>query len=253
MSIIDINERLTKNKQMVKLSRSAIEQNLNCSRCFWYAYNHKVRPPSLPFTLNSAVDNLCKNEFDFYRAKQEPHPMFAEHNIDAIPFAHEKMDEWRNNFKGIRFLDEGLGINFGGAVDDIWQKPNGELIVVDVKATSKNEFNWEDTFSKWEYAKGYKRQLEMYQYLLKKNGFEVASEGYLVYYNGRKNESMFEQSLHFDLHLVRLECDDDWVEKAIINAREVLLGPLPKASPSCENCNYLKKRWEVAQKNVEDM
>ena len=112
--------------------------------------------------------------------------MFAEHNIDAIPFAHEKMDEWRNNFKGIRFLDEGLGINFGGAVDDIWQKPNGELIVVDVKATSKNEFNWEDTFSKWEYAKGYKRQLEMYQYLLKKNGFEVASEGYLVYYNGRK-------------------------------------------------------------------
>ena len=137
---------------MLKISRSAVEQHLNCQRCFYLAYKHKIRPPSLPFTLNSAVDNLCKNEFDHYRAKQEPHPLFLEHDIDAVPFAHEKMDEWRNNFKGIRHINEEEGYNFGGAVDDIWQKPNGELIVVDVKATSKNEFNWEETFSKWEYA-----------------------------------------------------------------------------------------------------
>ncbi len=54
------------------------------------AYKYKIRPHSLPFTLNSAVDNLCKNEFDHYRAKAEPHPMFVEHDIDAVPFAHEK-------------------------------------------------------------------------------------------------------------------------------------------------------------------
>ena len=54
---------------MYKISRSAVEQHLNCQRCFYLAYKHKIRPPSLPFTLNSAVDNLCKNEFDHYRAK----------------------------------------------------------------------------------------------------------------------------------------------------------------------------------------
>ena len=171
---------------MYKISRSAVEQHLNCQRCFYLAYKHKIRPPSLPFTLNSAVDNLCKNEFDHYRAKAEPHPMFIEHDIDAVPFAHEKMDEWRNNFKGIRHIDESAGYNFGGAVDDVWQKPNGDLIVVDVKSTSKNVFDWEDTYSKWEYAKGYQRQLEMYQWLFRKNGFEVAPEAYLVYYNGKK-------------------------------------------------------------------
>ena len=70
---------------MIKISRSAVEQHLNCQRCFYLAYKHKIRPPSLPFTLNSAVDNLCKNEFDHYRAKAEPHPMFLEHGIgDAI-------------------------------------------------------------------------------------------------------------------------------------------------------------------------
>ena len=91
---------------MIKISRSAVEQHLNCQRCFYLAYKHKVRPPSLPFTLNSAVDNLCKNEFDFYRAKGKPHPMFIKHGIEAVPFAHEKMDEWRNNFKGIRYRNE---------------------------------------------------------------------------------------------------------------------------------------------------
>jgi len=61
---------------MIKISRSGVEQYLKCPRCFVLAYKHKVRPPSIPFTLNSAVDNLCKNEFDYYRERQEPHPLF---------------------------------------------------------------------------------------------------------------------------------------------------------------------------------
>ena len=52
---------------MQKISRSAVEQHMNCQRCFYLAYKYKIRPHSLPFTLNSAVDNLCKNEFDHYR------------------------------------------------------------------------------------------------------------------------------------------------------------------------------------------
>ena len=207
----------------------------------------------MPFTLNSAVDNLCKNEFDHYRAKAEPHPLFIEHGIDAVPFAHEKMDEWRSNFKGVRYINEADGYNFGGAVDDIWQKPSGELIVVDVKSTAKNVFDWEDTYAKWDYAKGYQRQLEMYQWLLKKNGFEVAKEGYLVYYNGKKNEPMFNQKLEFDLHLVRLECDDAWVEQAVLDAKQTLDGDMPQASKRCENCNYLRKRWEVSNKDSKNL
>jgi len=37
---------------------------------------YQIKPPSLPFTLNIAVDNLCKNEFDYFRGIQEPHPLF---------------------------------------------------------------------------------------------------------------------------------------------------------------------------------
>ena len=233
---------------MVKISRSGVEQYLSCKRCFVLKYKHKISPPSLPFTLNNAVDNLCKNEFDYYRKRKKPHPMFIEHGIDVIPFDHAEIDNWRSNFKGIRFINKKDGYNFGGAVDDIWVQPNGQLVIADVKATSKNIFNWEETCQKYEFPKSYRRQLEMYQWLFRKNGFDVSNQAYLVYFNGLKNKPMFNQTLQFELHLIKIECNDDWVEKKVIEASVLLnSGDFPEASKICESCNYLRKRWNIAK------
>ena len=211
-------------------------------------YKHKVRLNTLPFTLNTAVDNLCKNEFDYYREKQEPHPLFVEHNIEAVPFKHIDMDKWRNNFQGISYFNEEIDVHFYGAVDDVWVRPNGELILSDVKSTSKNIFDWNETWNKYEYPKGYKRQLEMYQWLFRKNGFKVSDTAYLVYYNGLKNEPMFNQTLKFDLHLIELDCNDDWVAESIIGAKKLLdQESYPQGSFTCDTCRYLKKRWHVSQ------
>jgi len=77
--------------------------------------------------------------------------------IDAVPFAHENMNVWRENFKGVQYLHEPTNLLITGAVDDIWVNKQGELIVVDYKATSKNDevnldAEWQD---------GYKRQMEI--------------------------------------------------------------------------------------------
>tara|TARA_Y100001970_G_scaffold293720_1_gene442618 strand:+ start:2638 stop:3351 length:714 start_codon:yes stop_codon:yes gene_type:complete len=233
---------------MIKLSRSTVERYINCPRCCFLEKKHNIRYPSLPFTLNIAVDNLCKNEFDFYRTRAEPHPIFIEHGLDAIPFAHPKMNEWRNNLKGLRYISKQNGYDFGGALDDIWLKSNGQLIVADVKCTAKKNFNWSETFSKYNYAKGYKRQLEMYQWLLKKNGFAVADEAYIVYFNGRKNDQFFKQQLKFDLHLIKLDCNTEWVEQKILEVIKVLnSNQVPPAFNSCEYCSYLKKRWHLSR------
>ena len=233
----------------IRISRSGVEQYLKCKRCFVLQYKHNVWPFSIPFTLNIAVDNLCKNEFDHYRKLNEPHPLFLEHNIDAVPFNHPEIDAWRNNRQGIRYVDQENGFNFGGAVDDVWIKSDGSLIIADVKTTSKKKFDWDDTFAKYDYAHGYKRQIEMYQWLFRKNGFQVANEAFLVYYNALKDEPFFNQILKFKLYLVRLECDDSWVEKKVIDAVNLLKSDeFPPTSTTCENCNYLKKRWNVSQK-----
>tara|TARA_B100000900_G_scaffold333268_1_gene294330 strand:+ start:256 stop:972 length:717 start_codon:yes stop_codon:yes gene_type:complete len=234
---------------IIKLSRSTVEKYLTCPRCCVLETKYKIRPPSLPFTLNIAVDNLCKNEFDYYRKLRKPHPLFLENNIDAIPFNHRNIDEWRSNFKGLRYISKEKNYNFGGAIDDVWQKPNGELIVADVKATSKNNFDWDETFSKYEYPKAYKRQLEMYQWLLVKNGFKVAPEAYLLYFNAKKNEDFFNNKLNFEVHLIKLNCTFDWVEQKIEETVNLLRSDIfPKPSFHCEICNYLKKRWTLAQK-----
>ena len=60
-----------------------------------------------------------------------------EYKIDAIPFEHKDLDKWRENFVGIQALHEPTNLLIFGAVDDIWIMPNGELIVVDYKATAK--------------------------------------------------------------------------------------------------------------------
>ena len=88
----------------------------------------------------------------------------------------------------------------------------------------------------------------MYQWLFRKNGFKVADEAYLVYFNGLKDEPMFNQVLKFELHLVKLNCEDDWVEGAILDAKNTLSSnQLPGGSRSCDTCQYLKKRWNTTQ------
>ena len=88
----------------------------------------------------------------------------------------------------------------------------------------------------------------MYQWLFRKNGFKVSNEGFLVYFNGLRNEPMFNKQLKFELHLIRLECNDEWVEETIIKAKKLLqTNDLPSASKKCSTCLYLKDRWKVKQ------
>ena len=127
-------------------------------------------------------------------------------------------------------------------------KKNGELIIVDVKATSRNNFDWVETFNKYDYAKAYKRQLEMYQWLFRKNGFKVADEAYLLYFNGKKNERFFDNQLKFDEHFVKLNCSTSWVEDTVIQTVKLLRSnEFPNSSVKCEYCNYLKKRWQLSK------
>jgi RecB family exonuclease len=169
-------------KDTYKLSRSKIDDFLNCPRCFWLDRRLKIsKPQTPPFQINKAVDELFKKEFDVYRAKGEPHPLMVENKIEAVPFVHQDLNKWRENFVGVQYLHEPTNLLITGAVDDIWVDDKGELMVVDYKATAKKAEVSLD--APWQIA--YKRQMEVYQWLMRKNGFSVNPVGYFVYTNGR--------------------------------------------------------------------
>ena len=104
-----------------KLSRSKVDNFVSCKRCFYIDRRLGVgQPPGFPFNINSAVDELLKKEFDQYRKKGEPHPYMETVDKNLIPYSHEKLDEWRENFKGVQFHHEETNLIFTGAVDDLW-------------------------------------------------------------------------------------------------------------------------------------
>lgn len=194
------------------------------------------QPPGFPFNLNSAVDFLLKKEFDFHRAKNQQHPLMAHYGIEAIPFQHDMMDIWRENFKGVEYLHKPTNLIIGGAVDDLWVNPQGELIVVDYKSTAKDgEVNLDA-----EWQRGYKNQMEIYQWLFKMNGYKVSEVGYFVYCNGRRDKEAFDAKLEFNIKLIPYSGNTDWVEKLVFRAHECLNGLLPDFSKNCDYCNYRK-------------
>lgn len=219
-----------------RLSRSKIDLFVECPRCFYL--DNKLgtkRPPGFPFSLNVAVDKLLKKEFDIHRSGETPHPLMKEYGIDAVPFQHEDMNKWRDNFKGIDYLHEPTGLVVSGAIDDVWVTPGGELIIVDYKATSKEgEVNLDA-----EWQNGYKRQMEVYQWLFRQNGFKVSDTGYFVYVNGRTDLEAFDGKLEFDIKVLPYTGKDNWIEGVLIAIKETLESDaIPKIGKDCEYCLY---------------
>jgi CRISPR/Cas system-associated exonuclease Cas4 (RecB family) len=238
-------------KTPFKLSRSKIELFMQCPRCFWLDVRYKIkRPSSPPFNINKAIDELFKKEFDVYREKGEPHPLMVQFKVKAVPYLHKDLDKWRENFVGVVHLHEPTNLHIFGAVDDVWVDESGKLIVVDYKATAKDkpvtalgaEGGWQDM---------YRRQMEIYQWLLKSNGFEVNDTGYFVYATGTWDREAFNNIVEFETHVIAHNGTTDWVEETIHDMKKVMdsdkMPPVGTAAMGgeCEHCAYAKSRTQL--------
>lgn len=241
-------------KAPFKLSRSKIELFMQCPRCFWLDVRLKIkRPDGPPFQINKAIDELFKKEFDQYRAKKQPHPLMIEYKVDAVPFSHKDLNTWRHNFTGVAAVHKPTNLHIFGAVDDIWVNPQEELIVVDYKATAKDrevslDADWQIT---------YKRQMEIYQWLLRQNNFKVSDTGYFVYTNGRLDLEGFNDRIEFKTKIIPYAGSDAWVEKTITEMKKTMdsdeMPPMGKSimGGDCEFCSYARQRTELTIKHIQ--
>lgn len=246
------NKYIPGSSTQFRISRSKIDLFLSCPRCFYLDCRLGIgRPPGYPFNLNNAVDTLLKKEFDSYRFKGSSHPLMEAYGIDAIPFKHKKIDEWRDALrKGISHLHLETNLFITGGVDDIWINPMEELIIVDYKATSKSGQVGID--APWQIS--YKRQIEVYQWLFRKNNFKVSKTGYFVYCNGDADKEAFDARLEFDIKVIPYIGDDSWVEKVILDIYNCLeSSEVPDSSEDCDFCRYreaVKKAEESYQLDI---
>lgn len=236
-------------REPFKVSRSKIDLFSECQRCAYLDMRLGVKRPSMPaFTLNNAVDELLKREFDIHRTNASKHPLVERYDLDAVPLVDDRMEEWRDALRrGISHLHEPTNILVRGGIDDVWVNPEGELIIVDYKATSKKigPTSEDDLYD------SYKRQMEIYQWLFRRNGFAVSPTGYFVYVNGKSDAEAFDAKLEFDLELIPYTGNDAWVESAIFDLKKMLMSDdIPPVGISfgggpCEYCTYREAAGKI--------
>lgn len=230
--------------QPFTISRSKVDMFTECPRCSYLDLRLGVKRPSMPgFTLNTAVDELFKREFDVHRAAGTTHPLMKAYGLDAVPMKDDRMDEWRDALKrGIKFHHEDSNFILRGGIDDAWMSSDGELIVVDYKATSKKvgPSTEDDLYD------SYKKQMEVYQWLFRQNGFKVSPIGFFVYANGDSDKEAFDAKLEFSITLIPYKGSDAWVAPALMRMRETLSSnDIPDygrgtafGGKDCEYCTY---------------
>jgi len=239
-------------REPFKVSRSKIELFTQCARCSYLDLKLGVKRPEMAtFTLNNAVDQLLKREFDIHRAKGSKHPLVEKYGLNATPFQNDKLDEWRENFKGIRYHHKPTNLLITGAIDDVWKDNiSGELIIVDYKATSKKV----GPSSEDDLYDSYKQQLEIYQWLFRQNGFVVSPTAYFVYVNGKSDAEAFDGKLEFDVELIPYAGSDAWVEPTLFSLKDMLMsdsipaiGRAFRGGP-CDYCTYRENAGKILQK-----
>ncbi|MEK9876602.1 MAG: PD-(D/E)XK nuclease family protein [Betaproteobacteria bacterium] len=231
------------NSNPYELSRSAVETFIKCKACFWLEKKAGIKPPEIPsFTLNTTTDILLKRDADSVRGVKSL-PLWESKGLGhLIPFEHEHLENWTNSLQFganetyFNFDHKASGIRFGGGLDDVFQdRETGKLHIVDYKSTAQGTRN-PNTYQRkpvslddpWKVS--YKRQMDMYVWVMRQKGFDVSNLSYFVYVdaqhvnvNGMLSADKPEVAwMPFIASIIPYEADPSWVQKTLVDIRRFL-------------------------------
>ena len=213
--------------KQVTLSPSIIALFLDCPRCFWRHMNLKIKRPSGAFpSLPAGMDRVLKAHFDWHRKKDKlPEEFEGKFKGKLFPDI-EKLNVWRNNFHGLRYTEKNSGIILMGAVDDLFVTDKGLYAPLDFK--TRGYPRKKDTHEH------YQHQMDIYSFLLEKNGMKPADFAILIFYHPVKvNEN---HNVEFDPDPIKVKVNRKRGEQLFLDAIDCLL--LEEEPEPDENCDY---------------
>ena len=97
------------------------------------------------------------------------------------------------------------------------------------------------------WGEGYKRQMEIYQWLFRQAGHQVSATGYFLYVNGSKQGGFYSSGtngvMNFSTTLIAYDGDDGWVDAKVVEAMECYRADaMPRRGSDCDNCRYYEER-----------
>jgi len=212
-----------------KLSPSTLSLLEECPRCFWLQFNKGIKRPSTIFpSLLGGMDRILKEHFDRFMEKDGLPPELSDLDGDVKLFDDKDLlESWRNWRKGLRWKDDKCN-ELTGAVDNILQRGK-KLIVLDYKTRGSP--------LKEDSSDYYQNQLDIYNFLLRKNGYDTEDYAYLLFYHPDHVEE--DGDVVFNTDLKRIDTSVKNAEKVFNHALEVLNGSMPKCGCECGFCALL--------------
>ena len=235
-----------------ELSRSRIENFVKCPACFYFQQVKKIEFPSMPgFNINEATDILLKKDFDKCRQKGETHEFLSERGYGhLIPFKHDNFEMWTQSLHygaegRFHTVHQETNLKIGGGIDDVWlNTETKELHIVDYKSTSvKKEGKGVTLDEPWKAS--YKRQMDLYVWIMRRLGFETSDIGYFLYCDGdRFTGHSFLNSrnavMSFKMSLLPYTTQSNWIEPTLHAIRKTLEQEyVPTHSQYCEYGKFL--------------
>ena len=193
---------------------------------------------------------MVKREFDGYRQKGELPPVLVNAGIsNAKLYNGDNFYDWRNNFKGVSYFDEGLNAVLYGAVDDVLEFSDGSLAVIDYKSSGSKEITIYDD---------YQKQMDVYNWILKQNGYEMYPSAFFVFYQVQKDENGFNNVLRFKEQVRQVKVNMEWVGPAFEAAVELARQDLPPSESGnnnkhCDHCHFVDRIAEIQKLSSEDV
>jgi hypothetical protein len=204
----------------------------DCPRFFWLHHNkEKKRPESVFPSLPSGMDVILKKHFDNFMNKGLLPPELKENpECKGCKLFDNKdlLKIWRSNFKGISLKDN-EGNLLHGAVDNLLIKGK-KIIILDYK--TRGFPLKEDTHEH------YQNQLDIYNFLLRKNGYETEDYSFLLFYYPK--EVLETGEVIFDTKLIKMKVDANNAENIWKKAIKLLNGKCPEKHEhgECEWCAW---------------
>ena len=213
-----------------KFSPSSLSLLKDCPKCFWLKFNKNIKRPDIIFpSLPSGMDKILKVHFDGFMKKGELPSELSELKGYKLFDDEELLKIWRSNFKGIQWTDK-KGNLFRGAVDNILVKGK-KLVVLDYK--TRGYPLKEDTHTH------YLDQMDIYNFLLRKNGYETEEYTYLIFYHPHKVEE--NGHVCFNTDIIKIKVNIKNAENIFKKAVKVLSSEMPEPSEECGFCSWIEK------------
>jgi len=184
------------------------------------------------------MDAKLKSRYDLFRKKGIMPPEVS--HLKGLKLYPDlaQLDIWRESKTELKYVNDRVGYELAGKIDELFINRKGELVIADYKSSGDEP--------KPEKLNYYSLQLHAYAFLFQKKGYKVSNVAYLLNYYP-KNRTNPSKSVELACKVIKAKLDIPSFEKTLRKIVKFLNDDYPNANHECRTCLYQIKLKDMVR------